>query len=79
MLWTCVEWHVVGTATKNSVNLYMNGTEVPGTAASATATAAFSVATLIKQRIGYERYAAGAAGDMWIDDYAIGAARIPCQ
>jgi hypothetical protein len=31
-------------------------------------------------RVGYEHYAADkAAGDMWIDDYAVGTSRLNCM
>lgn len=75
MMWTCFEWHVAAVGNLEKTNLYMNGTEVPGTAASTTGAAT----NLIKQRVGYERYAAGTAGEMWIDDYAIGPTRINCN
>jgi hypothetical protein len=75
--WNCFEWQVANTAGKVNVNLYIGGVEVPKTAASVAAVAGNM--NLIKQRIGYERYSAGAAGDMWIDDYAIGPTRINCM
>jgi hypothetical protein len=73
-VWTCFEWQVVATGGTGGVHLFMNGTEVPGTVALNR-----PIPNLIKQRIGYERYAAGTAGDMWIDDYAIGPTRITCN
>jgi hypothetical protein len=73
-VWTCFEWQVIATAGTGGVHLFMNGTEVPGTVALNR-----PIPNLIKQRIGYERYAAGTAGELWIDDYAIGTARITCN
>jgi len=73
-MWTCFEWHIAATGGKENVNLYMNGTEVPGTAASTTP----AVTNLIKQRVGYERYGGGMAGELWIDDYATGPMRLTC-
>jgi hypothetical protein len=71
--WTCFEWQVAATGANGNVTLYMGGTLL------ATATNK-PIPNLIEQRVGYERYATGATvGEMWIDDYAIGAARIPCN
>ncbi len=38
-----------------------------------------AILQLTRQRIGFQRYAAGAAGEMWIDDVAIGSERINCE
>lgn len=73
-MWTCFEWQVIATAGTGGVHLFMNGTEVPGTVALNR-----PIPNLVKQRIGYERYSAGTAGDLWIDDYAIGTTRINCN
>jgi hypothetical protein len=45
---------------------------------SVNATGNAIVTALIEQRIGYERCGNGSAGDIWIDDYAIGAAQLGC-
>jgi len=72
-VWTCFEWQIAATGAMGSVTLFMNGTQianVPNT----------KIPSFVYQRIGYEHYAAdSAAGEMWIDDYAIGAARITCN
>jgi hypothetical protein len=75
-VWTCFEWHMV--AATGAVNLYMGGTEIPGTAYTSTQAVA-DMMKLIKQKVGFEHYAAGAGGDMWIDDFAIGPTRINCN
>ena len=36
------------------------------------------IPALARQRIGIQRYAAGTAGEMWIDDVAMGDQRIGC-
>jgi hypothetical protein len=77
-VWTCFQWHIAAAAGKTNVNLYMGDTEVPGTALSVNATGNAVVTALIEQRIGYERYGNGSAGDIWIDDYAIGATQLGC-
>jgi hypothetical protein len=75
-VWTCFEWQVTDTAGKGNVSLYMNGgaMPVPGTTATGV-----PIPALIEERIGYERYGGGSAGDIWIDDYAIGTTRIGCD
>jgi hypothetical protein len=73
-VWTCFEWQIAATGGKGNVSLYMNGTEVPGSAVMNV-----PIPSLVKERIGYERYSAGATGELWIDDYAIGYTRIGCM
>jgi hypothetical protein len=71
--WTCFEWQISATSGTGQVALY--------TAGAATPTALLPsepIPALIEQRVGYERYATGAAGDLWIDDYAIGPTRLGC-
>lgn len=77
--WTCFEWSVGLAGTMGSIALYMNGTEVAGTPLTFPSTGDVAIPSLIEQRIGYERYAAGAAGDVWIDDYAIGTSQLGCD
>ena len=38
-----------------------------------------AIPNLMRQRIGFQRYAGGTAGEMWIDDVAIGPNRIGCM
>ena len=72
--WTCFEWHIAATGGKENVNLYMNGTEVPGTAASTTpaVTESDQAAHRVRALLG------GMAGELWIDDYATGPTRQTC-
>jgi hypothetical protein len=71
--WTCFEWHISATGGNGDISLYVAGAMT----AVATLTAK-PIQALTEQRIGYERYAGGAAGNLWIDDYAIGTARLGC-
>jgi hypothetical protein len=73
-VWTCFEWQVTGVGGTGNVTLYMGGTLVAGTEAMGV-----PIPNLIEERIGYERYGGGAAGDIWMDDYAIGPTRIGCN
>jgi hypothetical protein len=72
--WTCFEWHISATGGNGDISLYVAGAMT----AVATLTAK-PIPALIEQRIGYERYAGGVAGSLWIDDYAIGSARLGCM
>jgi hypothetical protein len=72
--WTCFEWNVAAKGAMGDVHIYIGGTEVAGTAAMGK-----PIPTMNKQRIGYESYAGGAAGELWIDDFAIGSTRIGCN
>jgi hypothetical protein len=72
--WTCFEWQISATGGNGDVSLY-----VAGSMTAAATLKAQPIQALTEQRIGYERYAAGVAGDLWIDDYAIGSARLGCN
>jgi hypothetical protein len=72
--WSCFEWHITATGGKGSVNLYLDGTEVPGTALTNVA-----IPHVDKTRLGIQRYGGGTAGELWYDDYAVGAERIGCN
>ena len=72
--WTCFEWQVKATGGTGEVHLYMDGTEVPGTAKTG-----WTIPHLMKQRIGIQRYNGGTAGELWYDDFAVGTARIGCN
>jgi hypothetical protein len=68
--WTCFEWQITSAG---AVTLYMGGTQLATIAKT-------KVPALIEMRVGYEHYAADkAAGDMWIDDYAVGTSRLNCM
>ena len=72
-IWTCFEWHIAATGANGIVTLYMNGTML-------ATSPSYPIPALVYQRVGYEHYAADTTtGDMWIDDYAVGTARIPCN
>jgi hypothetical protein len=84
-VWTCFEWTVSLAGTMGTTSLYMNATGtttsalVPGTTATFPSTGNVSVTALTEQMIGYERYSGGAAGDVYIDDYAIGTTQLGCD
>jgi hypothetical protein len=68
--WTCFEWEITSVP---SVTLYMGGMQLATLAKT-------KAAALIDMRVGYEHYNADkAAGDMWIDDYAVGTTRQNCM
>ena len=72
-VWTCFEWNTTGIGGTGGITTYMNGTQLM------TATGK-PIPALAEQRIGYERYGTGTVvGDMYIDDYAIGAAQLGCN
>jgi hypothetical protein len=71
--WTCFEWQIAATAGRGSVTLYMDSTQIATIPSTVIPPLAF-------MRVGYEHYNPdAAAGDLWIDDYALGTARIPCN
>ncbi|HEX2877615.1 MAG TPA: hypothetical protein VHP33_40480 [Polyangiaceae bacterium] len=72
--WTCFEWQISATGGSGDVVLYVDGAMMPVASLKAK-----PIEALVEQRVGYERYAAGGAGNLWIDDYAIGAMRLGCM
>jgi hypothetical protein len=72
--WSCFEWHITATGGKGAVNLYLDGTEVAGTALTNA-----TIPHVDKTRLGIQRYGGGTAGELWYDDYAVGAERIGCN
>jgi hypothetical protein len=72
--WTCFEWQISATSGTGDVVLYAGGATMPTVSLKAQ-----PIGALTEQRVGYERYAAGTAGNLWIDDYAIGPARLGCM
>jgi hypothetical protein len=71
--WTCFEWNIAAMGAMGSVTLYMNGTMIATTAGK-------PIPTLVFQRVGYEHYGADTGtNDLYIDDYAIGTARVTCN
>ncbi|MES1173283.1 MAG: hypothetical protein ABUL62_03060 [Myxococcales bacterium] len=71
--WTCFEWQISATGGNGDVTLFVGGAMTAAASIKAKA-----IQALTEQRIGYERYASGVAGNLWIDDYAIGTARLGC-
>jgi hypothetical protein len=72
--WTCFEWQISATGGNGDVVLYAGGSMMPTVSLKGK-----PIEALVEQRVGYERYNAGTAGNLWIDDYAIGLARLGCQ
>jgi hypothetical protein len=72
--WSCFEWHITSNGGKGPINLYLDGTEVPGTALPNS-----TIPHVDKTRLGIQRYGGGTAGELWYDDYAVGAERIGCN
>jgi polysaccharide lyase-like protein len=74
--WTCFEWNITATGGTGDISLYA------GTTAMAPLVATLKnnpIQALTENRIGYERYGSGGAGNLWIDDYAIGPTRLGCN
>ena len=65
--WACYEWHI----TPNELHVFLEGTEVP-------VAETWTEPTLSLLRIGFERFTAGSAGDLWIDDIAINDTQVGC-
>lgn len=72
--WSCFEWNITATGGKGAVKLYLDGTEVPGTALTNV-----TIPHVDKTRLGIQRYGGGTAGELWYDDYAVGAERVGCN
>ena len=72
--WTCFEWQISATGGTGNVVLYAGGSAMPTVSLNGK-----PIGALIEQRVGYERYASGTAGNLWIDDYAIGTKRLNCM
>ncbi len=72
--WSCFEWHIAAMGGKGTVELYLDGTVVPGTTQMNV-----SIPNVDRTRLGLQRFATGAAAELWYDDYAVGAARIGCN
>ena len=69
--WACYEWQITGIGGNGTFSAYVDGMKI-GTQNGA-------IPNLMRQRIGFQRYAGGTAGEMWIDDVAIGPNRIGCM
>jgi len=66
--WGCYEWHI----TPNSLDVYLDGTMLP-------ISETWAEPTISLLRVGFERFAAGAAGELWLDDIAINDEQIGCN
>jgi hypothetical protein len=66
--WGCYEWHI----TPNTLDVYLDGTMLP-------ISESWAEPTISLLRLGFERFAAGAAGEVWLDDIAVGSDRIGCD
>lgn len=66
--WGCYEWHI----TPNSLDVYLDGVMLP-------ISETWAEPTISLLRVGFERFAAGAAGDLWLDDIAINDKQIGCN
>jgi hypothetical protein len=73
--WTCFEWNITST----KMTIYVGGAMTASGTLNVPAAAGTFVTGLTEQRVGYERYNAGTAGNVWLDDYAIGTSRIGCN
>jgi hypothetical protein len=70
-VWSCYEWQITGIGGMGSFTSWVDGKVIgPETGV---------IPALARQRIGIQRYAAGTAGEMWIDDVAIGSQRLGCN
>jgi len=69
--WSCYEWQVTGIGGMGTFTSWVDGMVI-GPQSGA-------IPALTRQRIGIQRYAAGTAGERWIDDVAMGAQRIGCN
>lgn len=72
--WTCFEWQISATGGTGNIVTYVGGATTPIVSLNGKA-----IEALVEQRVGYERYNAGTAGNLWIDDYAIGSKRLGCM
>jgi hypothetical protein len=68
--WVCYEWQITGIGGMGSFSSWADGTLI--------ATQSGAIPKLTRERIGIQRYNAGTAGEMWIDDVAIAEQRINC-
>ena len=66
--WSCYEWHL----TPNTLDVYLDGAMLP-------ISETWAEPTISLLRIGFERFTAGAAGDLWLDDIAVDGDRIGCD
>ena len=65
--WSCYEWHI----TPTDLHVFLEGTELP-------IAETWVEPTLSLVRLGFERFTAGSAGDLWLDDVAINDTQIGC-
>lgn len=68
--WSCYEWQITGIGGMGTFTSWVDGMQIGPQSGV--------IPSLARQRIGIQRYEAGTAGEMWIDDVAIGDQRIGC-
>ncbi len=66
--WQCYEWHI----TPNALDDYLDGTKLP-------ISQTWAEPTISLLRMGFERFSAGSAGELWLDDVAINDTQIGCN
>ncbi len=71
--WTCFEWNISASGASGTLALYVGGAMMPLQSLKS------QIPTLVESRVGYERFGAGTAGNLWIDDFAVGATRLGCM
>ena len=82
--WVCYEWQITGIGGgPGAFSSWVDGTPMatmstPLGTLSVDGTGKKVIPKVTRQRIGIQRYEAGAAGELWIDDVAIGDQRITC-
>ena len=69
--WVCYEWQITGISGGM-------GTFTSWADGQMLATQNGDIPNIMRERIGIQRYDAGMAGEMWIDDVALGSSRINC-
>jgi hypothetical protein len=80
--WVCYEWQITGIGGSGDFTTWVDGVPMPAgkvaNGVTATTPLTGTIPALTRQRIGIQRYDGGSAGEMWIDDVAIGDTRINC-
>ncbi len=66
--WQCYEWHI----TPDTLDVYLDSTKLP-------ISQTWANPTISLLRMGFERFTAGSAGELWLDDVAINDAQIGCN
>jgi hypothetical protein len=80
--WTCFEWHVQSGAA-SSMHFYVDGVELTDIAVQdgkgpGDSTVKWQSVPFAKLLLGWQYWNDAYGGQMWLDDVAIGGARVPC-